>query len=471
MFKINPFTGKFDWVITDHGGLSGLGDDDHPQYLLSATAVTTYVPYTGATGDVNLGTHSIRADEGFWSGITPSPTTGKFDIEHTQTAADLYQLGKFNLSRTTASAGVDVALFVAGLISTGANATGGMIGVSGQVGLAASQSGQINGNLIGVNFLTRLNGTAIITGNVIGSNGVISLGANSSHTAPAVYGALGDIEDGRTTSLGGSITDMALVGAVDILGYYNVTTKRGFWGNYTNTVSQGVVTFYGIELNKVAQGTTTNIAIQLDGTAEAAQGIRWGYDGDAANLYKGAAGTVKTDGSFSASQLISTIAIGTAPLTITSTTKVTNLNADLLDDQTGSYYLDATNFTGTNWTDLTDGGNTTLHTHTASVAKGEDYTLLSADVGKTYYNTAAIVLTLPTGVDGYRYRFIVQHNSYLKILAVGTDVIRYIDTVSAAAGYFRSDTVGNTCEMEFANGTWFIHSLEAKESSPWLVDV
>ena len=49
----------------------------------------------------------------------------------------------------------------------------------------------------------------------------------------------------------------------------------------------------------------------------------------------------------STGQLISTVAIGTAPLAVTSTTLVTNLNADSLDDQTGSYYLDWTNFTNT----------------------------------------------------------------------------------------------------------------------------
>lgn len=43
----------------------------------------------------------------------------------------------------------------------------------------------------------------------------------------------------------------------------------------------------------------------------------------------------------------STLATGTAPFTVASTTKVANLNADLLDDQTGSYYLDNANATGT----------------------------------------------------------------------------------------------------------------------------
>lgn len=39
------------------------------------------------------------------------------------------------------------------------------------------------------------------------------------------------------------------------------------------------------------------------------------------------------------------------------------LDADLLDGQSGAFYLDSDNFTGTEWTDLTDGGSSTLHTH------------------------------------------------------------------------------------------------------------
>ncbi len=49
--------------------------------------------------------------------------------------------------------------------------------------------------------------------------------------------------------------------------------------------------------------------------------------------------------SISAPRLISSIATGTAPLTIASTTLISNLNADLLDNQHGSYYLDYNNFT------------------------------------------------------------------------------------------------------------------------------
>lgn len=45
-------------------------------------------------------------------------------------------------------------------------------------------------------------------------------------------------------------------------------------------------------------------------------------------------------------QLISQVAVGTAPLVVTSTTLVTNLNSDLLDGEHGSYYLNRVNHIG-----------------------------------------------------------------------------------------------------------------------------
>lgn len=43
------------------------------------------------------------------------------------------------------------------------------------------------------------------------------------------------------------------------------------------------------------------------------------------------------------SQIVSTVATGTAPFSVTSTTLVSNLNADKLDGQDGSYYQNASN--------------------------------------------------------------------------------------------------------------------------------
>jgi hypothetical protein len=68
-------------------------------------------------------------------------------------------------------------------------------------------------------------------------------------------------------------------------------------------------------------------------------------------IYSGTAGLLNVGGLYSSGGisgtiLTSTVADGTAPLDVTSTTVVTNLNADKLDGQDGSYYLDSANLTG-----------------------------------------------------------------------------------------------------------------------------
>lgn len=134
----------------------------------------------------------------------------------------------------------------------------------------------------------------------------------------------------------------------------------------TTATGTGVVTALGVNVGNAGAFVTFNGAL---GTPSS--GTVTNLTGTASiNINGTVGGTTATTGAFTtisaSGQVTSTVTTGTAPLVIASTTKVTNLNADLLDDQTGSYYLDSANFTGTNWTDLTDGGGTTLHTHAAT---------------------------------------------------------------------------------------------------------
>lgn len=88
---------------------------------------------------------------------------------------------------------------------------------------------------------------------------------------------------------------------------------------------------------------------------------RWEFIGDTSP-------DVYTSGNISAGIFTSTVADGTAPLSVTSTTVVTNLNADKLDGQDGSHYLDWTNTTnkpdpiisGVLTGDVTGSGSATL---------------------------------------------------------------------------------------------------------------
>jgi len=135
----------------------------------------------------------------------------------------------------------------------------------------------------------------------------------------------------------------------------------------------------------------------------------------------------------SVNKLVSNVATGTAPLTVSSTTKVANLNADLLDDQEGSYYLDSANFTGTNWTDLTDAGATTLHKHDHGGMDG------LADNDHTQYvnavsDTSTINLTL-TGqsISGVTIDSAINHDALLNF--VGNEHIDHTSvTLTAGTG-------------------------------------
>jgi hypothetical protein len=87
----------------------------------------------------------------------------------------------------------------------------------------------------------------------------------------------------------------------------------------------------------IASGSTTSAT--MDGA-----GLDFGVGGSVNNLrYRHSDTTLTSSVDFSAPQLHSSITTGTSPLTVQSTTKVTNLNSDLLDGQTGTYYTDFSN--------------------------------------------------------------------------------------------------------------------------------
>ena len=129
----------------------------------------------------------------------------------------------------------------------------------------------------------------------------------------------------------------------------------------------------------------------------------------------------------------SDVTTGTAPLVIASTTKVANLNADLLDDQSGAYYLDSTNFTGANWTDLTDGGGTTLHTHASGGVT--DFTEAAQDAaGAMAANSTRVTLTYVDATPSLTADLVANTITAGYLSASATDVLFGRSTVGAGAG-------------------------------------
>jgi hypothetical protein len=163
---------------------------------------------------------------------------------------------------------------------------------------------------------------------------------------------------------------------------------------------------------------------------------------------EGSTPTLATSTTPSFSTITSTVAIGTAPLTVTSNTLVTNLNADLLDGQEGSYYRSAANINagtlpiirgGTNSTNTpTDGGiaygdgsgiaYTALGTSGqvlqsagagvpiwATYARGfiaQDTSTTTSSAATTSYQDTNLVFTSQAVTSGRKYKWTVTGHCY-----------------------------------------------------------
>lgn len=117
------------------------------------------------------------------------------------------------------------------------------------------------------------------------------------------------------------------------------------------------------------------------------------------------AGNVVASGNIQAVRFISTQTQGTSPFSVGSSTVVTNLNADLLDGQEGSYYLNLANSTGTLATARGGLGLSSIGTANQilgvnSSATGLEYKTINAGSGIGVANAANSVTISNTGVTG-----------------------------------------------------------------------
>lgn len=94
--------------------------------------------------------------------------------------------------------------------------------------------------------------------------------------------------------------------------------------------------------------------------------------------------SVATSANPSFNRVISTVASGTAPLTVASNTVVTNLNADLLDGQEGSFYQSAAN----------------INAGTLPTARGGTNNNATPAAGGAVYGTGSAMATTAAGTSG-----------------------------------------------------------------------
>lgn len=108
------------------------------------------------------------------------------------------------------------------------------------------------------------------------------------------------------------------------------------------TFAVNVLTFGSVNPKIIGVTTGSSPALTIDAKKATGPSTVFILNSDAgAQSDLWVSGDIVASGGF----LLSSIATGTAPVQVTSTTLCTNLNADLLDGQHGSYYQNATNLT------------------------------------------------------------------------------------------------------------------------------
>jgi hypothetical protein len=244
---------------------------------------------------------------------------------------------------------------------------------------------QVNGSISGTVLKSNIAvGTAPLT--VVSTTRVSNLNAATAGNADTVTNGVyttGDQTIGGTKTLSG-----LLVGRSSTNTDVNSSNDGGSFSVRGNSSTVAAMTFHRTGAYAINMGLGTDNVFRIGG---------WSASNNAFQLT--GTGNLTLLGTTTAPAFSSSIATGTAPLTVTSTTKVTNLNADLLDGAN----------LGTSWTDVTGG--------TIPVRHGSGY------LYSNYFNTPAdITATSPSHVaiqtasDNYiRWQTLAQFKTSLAI--------------------------------------------------------
>jgi hypothetical protein len=301
---------------------------------------------------------------------------------------------------------------IAGTLNATGNANVGNLGTAGLVIATGNVSGgnlttagvvAATGNVSGGNLTTA--GVVAATGNVSGGNittaGVVAATGNVSGgnlTTAGVVAATGNVSGGNLTT-GGALS----VTANATTGNLSTTTAVITTGNIT-TINSGLLQNGNSNVTITANGNVTIAAVggaRITATATGANVT--GTLGVSGNANVGNLGTaqVLATANVTAPQLISNVSTGTAPLTVTSTTRVDNLNvayanvADFISVAagTGNNFLIFANAATGNITEVTSTGliaNLSNNSITATTFVGA---LSGAATSATSATTAGTVTT------------------------------------------------------------------------------
>jgi hypothetical protein len=306
------------------------------------------------------------------------------------------------------------------------------INVTGIVGLQEAVEDIVGtGNFINTGFLRNASGigwvyndsSGTLTASVTGIPLTSVLGVTSSTTElnyldgsvpgsvsasnAVVVDANKDISSFRNLSATGTLTatlanvtsNLTVGGTISTTG--NVTVGGDLTVKGTTTTVNSTTVEIGDNIIRVnTSGLSTGGFEVRDGIGANYQSLVWDNSN---NRWDFTGPTVRSTGTIVSNTLQSTVSSPTAPFVVASTGLVTNLNADLLDGQHGSYYLDWTNVTnkpdpivtvnitgdvsGNGSATLTDLGNGTININT--IIQPDSVTLGTDTVGN-YVATVSV---------------------------------------------------------------------------------
>ena len=246
-------------------------------------------------------------------------------------------IGTSGISNGSSNIDIPVA---SGNVNTSVGGTANVFVVT-STGVNVAGTMTATGNISGGNLVT--------TGNISGDNLTLTGNLSSGSITAANITATGNISGGNLSTTGNLTvngdTDLGLVG--------NVTITGGTSGQVLTTNGSGALSWTTVGTSGVANGTSnisipvaggnvntsvggnanvfvvTGTGANITGTLNATGNIT-GANLDTAGVIVSTGnitgGNLRTAGSVTASRLISNVATGTAPFTVTSTTQVANLN-------------------------------------------------------------------------------------------------------------------------------------------------